>query len=575
MPSTKLMQPTTATTKVLKITQTGQELLRNPLLNKGSAFTERERDAFRLHGLLPSHVFTLDEQATRAYLQFQTKREDLEKNIFLTQLHDTNETLFFRLVTSHAEEMVPIIYTPVEAAAIESFSHGFRRPRGLFLSYPDKQRIKDIIANYPEDAVEAIVVTDSEAILGIGDQGVGGIGIAVGKLAIYTVCAGIYPGKTLPIILDVGTNNQQMLNDPLYMGWRHERLRGTEYDAFVDMFVQAVNKRWPKVCLQWEDFGRANARRLIDKYRHQLLTFNDDIQGTGAVAMAAIIAAVKLAATKLSEQRVVIFGAGSAGTGIADRIYSAMINAGLTEAQAKSRIYLIDTQGLLHTGLSNLPEFQKRFVQPQESVKSWSSTNGKITLADTVKNAKPTVLIGTSTQPKAFTEEIVREMCKHTERPIIFPLSNPTRLHEAVPEDLIRWTAGKALVTTGSPFPPVHYKDRTITIGECNNCLIFPGLALGAIAAEAKQISDEMIQAASYALSECAPALANLGKHPDEGLVPRISEVREVSRKVAFAVGTTAQKEGLATKTSADELEQKIADKMWAPDYSEYKPEYK
>jgi malate dehydrogenase (oxaloacetate-decarboxylating) len=567
MPSTKLAQYTTATNKVLHVKQIGQDLLRNPLLNKGSAFSERERDAFALHGLLPNRVFTLDEQTSRAYLQFQDKKDDLEKNIFLTQLHDNNETLFFRLVTNHAEEMVPIIYTPVEAAAIESFSHGFRRPRGLFLSYPDKDRIKDIIANYPEDDVEAIVVTDSEAILGIGDQGVGGIGITVGKLAIYTVCAGIYPGKTLPIVLDVGTNNQQMLNDPLYMGWRHERLRGTEYDAFVDTFVQAVAKRWPKVCLQWEDFGRANARRLLDKYRQHLLTFNDDIQGTGAVALAAIIAAVKLAGTKLSEQRVVVYGAGSGGTGVADQICSAMINAGLTEAQAKSRIYLIDVQGLLHTGLSNLPEFQKKFIQPEETVKGWSSSHGKITLADTVKNAKPTILIGTSTQPKAFTEEIVREMCRHTERPIIFPLSNPTRLHEAIPEDLIRWTDGKALVTTGSPFAPVHYKNRTITIGECNNCLIFPGLALGAIAAEAKHISDEMIHAASYALSECAPAL----KDPDDGLVPSISDAREVSRKVAFAVATLAQKDGLARKTSADELQQKIADKMWTPAYSEYK----
>lgn len=567
MPSTKLMQHTAATTKVLNVKQTGQELLRNPLLNKGSAFTEKERDTFALHGLLPSKVFTLDEQTSRAYLQYQEKKEDLEKNIFLTQLHDTNETLFFRLVTNHAEEMVPVIYTPVEAAAIESFSHGFRRPRGLFLSYPEKDLIKSIVANYPDDDVEAIVVTDSEAILGIGDQGVGGIGIAVGKLAIYTVCAGIYPGKTLPIVLDVGTNNQKMLNDPLYMGWRHERLRGAEYDAFVDTFVQAVSKRWPKVCLQWEDLGRANARRLLDKYRHQLLAFNDDIQGTGAVALAAIIAAVKVAGGKLSEQRVVIYGAGSGGTGVADQICSAMINDGLTESQAKSRIHLIDIQGLLHTGLSNLPEFQKRFVQPEESVKGWSSSNGKITLADTVKNAKPTILIGTSTQPKAFTEDIVREMCKHTARPIIFPLSNPTRLHEAVPEDLIRWTDGKALVTTGSPFAPVRYKNRTITIGECNNCLIFPGLALGAIAAEAKHVSDEMIHAASYALGECAPALTD----PNDGLVPRISEAREVSRKVAFAVGTQAQKEGLARKTSVDELEQKITDKMWTPAYSEYK----
>jgi len=575
MTSTKLAERSPATAKVLNLTKSGHELLCDPLLNKESAFTEKERDEFHLHGLLPYQIFTLDEQVTRVYLQFQSKEEDLEKNIFLTQLHDTNETLFFRLVANHAEEMVPIIYTPVEAAAIETFSHGFRRPRGLFLSYPDKDRLKDIIANYPEDDVEAIVVTDSEAILGIGDQGVGGIGIAVGKLAIYTICAGIHPGKTLPMVLDVGTNNQQMLNDPLYMGWRHERLRGAEYDAFVDTFVQAVHKKWPKVCLQWEDFGRANARRLIDKYRSQLLTFNDDVQGTGAVALAAIIAAVKLTKSKISEQRVVIYGAGSAGTGIADQICLAMIRDGLTEAQAKSRIYLLDVQGLLHTGLKDLPEFQRKFVQPQESVQGWASTRGKITLTDTVKNANPTILIGTSTQPKAFTEEIVREMAAHTSRPIIFPLSNPTRLHEAVPEDLIRWTNGKALVTTGSPFAPVHYKGRTIRIGECNNCLIFPGLALGAIAAEAKQVSDEMIHAASIALSECAPALADTDANSDEGLVPRISEVRDVSRKVAFAVGTAAQKQGLAERTSSEELKQRIADRMWTPTYPEYKFEYK
>jgi malate dehydrogenase (oxaloacetate-decarboxylating) len=565
--ASKLAQRSAAQDKLLNVKQSGQELLQNPLLNKGSAFTAKERDDFHLHGLLPYQIFTLDEQVSRAYLQFQSKTEDLEKNIFLTQLHDNNETLFFRLVSSYAEEMVPIIYTPVEAAAIESYSQGFRRSRGLFLSYPDRDRLKDIFANCTQDDVEAIVVTDSEAILGIGDQGVGGIGIAVGKLAIYTICAGIHPGKTLPIVLDVGTNNQQLLNDPLYMGWKHERLRGAEYDDFVDMFVQGVRKRWPKVCLQFEDFGRANARRLINKYRDQLLTFNDDVQGTGAVALAAIIAAVKVAKSRLSEQRVVIYGAGSAGTGIADELCSAMVKDGLTEAQAKSRIFLLDLQGLLHTGLKDLPEFQKRFVQPQENVQDWSSAGDKITLADTVRNAKPTVLIGTSTQPKAFTEVIVRDMAAHTARPIIFPLSNPTRLHEAIPEDLIRWTDGKALVATGSPFAPVHFKDRTIRIGECNNCFIFPGLALGAIAVGAKTVSDEMIHAASYALSECAPALEN----PNEGLVPRMSDVRQVSCKVAFAVGTAAQKEGLAEKTSVEELKQKIADKMWSPAYAQYK----
>jgi malate dehydrogenase (oxaloacetate-decarboxylating) len=551
----------------LEVRLCGRELLEDSVLNKGTAFSEEERDAFKLRGLLPNRIFSLEQHAALAYEQFNAKTSNIEKNIFLTALQDRNETVFFKLLADHTEELVPFIYTPVEALAVERYSHIYRRPRGLFLSYPDRSKLDDILSGAPDD-IEAIVVTDAEAILGIGDQGVGGIGICVGKLAIYTTCAGIHPAKTMPIVLDVGTNRKELIDDPLYQGWLHERLSGQEYDDFIEAFVQAVMKKWPKVCLQFEDFGRGNARRIVDKYRTKLLTFNDDMQGTGAVALAAILAAVKVSKTKLADQRVVIFGAGSAGTGIADQICSAMMRDGLTEQQAKERLWLIDVQGLLHNGLANLPEFQQRFARAQESIKGWKVSDGKkISLSETVKNVHPTILIGTSTQPKTFTEEIVRDMAAHVEHPIIFPLSNPTELHEAVPADLVNWTDGKALIATGSPFASVKFGGRTIEIGECNNCLIFPGLALGAIASQAKHITDDMIHAASDALSHCSPAF----NQSDAALVPNIRDVREVSRKVAQAVGLAAQDAGLAPKTTPDQLAEMIDAKMWEPKYVPYK----
>ncbi len=554
--------------EVQQVSTIGLALLENPLFNKGTAFTEEERDEFALQGLLPMHVSTLEEQVTRAYQHYQQKTTNLERNIYLTALHDRNETLFFQLMQDHVAEMVPMIYTPVEAIAIEQFSHVYRRPRGLFISYPERHKIQQILENYPNPDVEAIVATDAEQILGIGDQGIGGIGISVGKLAIYTVCAGIHPATTLPIVLDVGTDRQAFLDDPLYLGWRHTRLRGEEYDEFIATFVQAVKAKWPKVFLQWEDFGRSNARRIIDRYRNQLLTFNDDMQGTGAVALAALMAAFKVAQTQIRDQQVVIFGAGTAGSGIADQICAAMVRDGLSEDEARKRLWLIDKEGLLHTGVKGLPEFQQKYLKPLEIVQDWQGTDtDKITLADVVKHVHPTILIGTSTQPKSFTEEIVREMASHVERPIIFPLSNPTELHEAVPEDLINWTEGRALVATGSPFAPVDYQGRTMVIGECNNCLIFPGLALGAIASQALHVSDEMIEAASLALSECAPAM----KDPSNALVPSLDEVREVSRYVAIAVGQSAQKAGLAEPIPLEELTQKVDAKMWTPRYRHYR----
>lgn len=471
----------------------------------------------------------------------------------------------------HAAEMIPMIYTPVEAIAIQHFSHVYRQPRGLFISYPERYKIQQILENSFNPNVEAIVATDAEQILGIGDQGVGGIGISVGKLTIYTVCAGIQPTTTLPIVLDVGTDRQDFLDDPLYLGWRHPRWRGEEYDEFIATFVQAVKAKWPKVFLQWEDFGRSNARRIIDRYRNQLLTFNDDMLETGAVtlaALAALMAAFKVAETKIRDQQVVIFGAGTAGSGIADQICAAMVRDGLREEEARKRLWLIDKEGLLDVGLKDLPEFQQKYLKPLEILKDWQCANtDKITLADVVKHVHPTVLIGTSTQPKSFTEEIVREMASHVERPIIFPLSNPTELHKAVPEDLINWTEGRALVATGSPFAPIHYQERTIVIGECNNCLIFPGLALGAIASQALHVTDEMIEAASQALSECAPVL----KDPKNALVPSLDDVREVSRYIAIAVGKTDQKSGLAEPTTSEELERKVDAKIWTPQYVDYR----
>jgi malate dehydrogenase (oxaloacetate-decarboxylating) len=539
-------------------------LLDTPILNKGSAFTDDERRQFGLLGLLPYHSSTTDEQLVRTYENYQSKESDVERFIFLTALQDRNETLFYRLVHDHISEMMPIIYTPTVGAACQKYSHIFRRPRGLYIAYPHKEEIARILENAPPGNVDVIVVTDGERILGLGDLGVGGMGIPVGKLSLYTLCAGIHPATTLPILLDVGTDNQKLLNDPLYLGWRHERVRGDEYDSFIEAFVTAVQEKFPKVLLQWEDFSKNNASRLLNRYRDRLCTFNDDIQGTGAVTLAGLLAAMKVLKSRLSEQRIVILGAGSSGIGISDQICKAIQREGHSESDARGRLYLVDSRGLVQASRNDLGSFKQRYAVSLESLATWQLlTPGQFTFADVVNNVHPTVLIGTSAQTGAFSEDLVREMATHAARPIIFPLSNPTSKCEAQPSDILTWTNGRALIATGSPFAPVSSNGATITIGQCNNSFIFPGVGLGILASGAQRVTDEMFVAAALSLSERSPAL----KDETASLYPPLEQVREVSMGVALAVGLEAQRSGLAEETTLDELQQRIANRSWSPHY--------
>jgi malate dehydrogenase (oxaloacetate-decarboxylating) len=548
----------------LNVNLSGHQLLDEPLLNKGSAFSFEERSELGLLGLLPLHCSTIDEQLARAYENYQRKNSDVERFIFLTALQDRNEILFYRLLNEHVSEMMPIIYTPTVGEACRRYSHWFRRPRGLFISFPYRDEIRTLLDNAPVQDVDVIVVTDGERILGLGDLGVGGMGIPVGKLSLYTLCAGIHPRTTLPILLDVGTDNQELLKDPLYLGWRHERVRGEEYEQFIEAFVEAVNEKFPRVLLQWEDFSKQNAPRLLERYRNRLCTFNDDIQGTGAVTVAGLLAATKMIDTRLSEQRIVILGAGASAIGISDQIVAAMIDDGVSEALAHSNIWLVDSRGLVHEGRTDLDAFKRKYAQPTERFADWLvADNEKISFAEVVANVRPTILIGTSAQPGAFTESIIREMAKHVERPLIFPLSNPTSKSEATPADLIAWTDGRALVATGSPFAPVAYKDRTIQIGQCNNSFIFPGVGLGVIASRACRVTDTMFTAAAKVLSEFSPA----ARESDAPLYPPLEQVREVSRAVAVQVGLEAQRLGLADRTTAEALKERIQEKMWKPNY--------
>lgn len=552
----------------LDVSLTGDLLLDHPLLNKGSAFSEMERREFGLLGRLPFHASTIDEQLTRTYENYRLKESDLERYIFLVSLQDRNETLFYRLLQEHITEMMPIIYTPTVGLGCQQYSHIFRRPRGLYLPYPYKDEIDTILGNTPNQNVEVIVVTDGERILGLGDLGVGGMGIPVGKLSLYTLCAGIHPATTLPILLDVGTNNPGLLNDPLYLGWRHERVRGEQYDEFVEAFIASVMRQFPNVLLQWEDFAKNNAPRLLERYRDRLCTFNDDIQGTAAVTLAGLLAAMKVIGTKLSEQRVAMLGAGASAIGISDQIATAMVSEGLSEEQARAAIWLIDSQGLVHSERTGLETSKQKYAQPIGRLTDWKVEKAdRFTLKDVVRNAQPTILIGISAQPGAFTEEIVREMAQHTSRPVIFPLSNPTSKCEAIPADLFAWTEGRALIATGSPYPELEAQGRKIRFGQCNNAFIFPGVGLGVIASGARRVTNEMFIAAARVLSEHAPAWAD----PTAPLYPQLEKVQEVSRRVAMAVGLEAQRVGLAEKTTPDELEQQIAAKMWAPHYVPFK----
>ena len=551
----------------LYIPYAGPILLEFPLLNKGSAFSVEERNDFNLNGLLPETVETIDEQAQRAWRQFQDFKNANDKHVYLRNIQDTNETLFYRLLDSHLEEMMPIIYTPTVGAACEHFSEIYRRARGLFISYPNRGSIEDMLQNATKQNVKVIVVTDGERILGLGDQGIGGMGIPIGKLSLYTACGGISPAYTLPVVLDVGTNNQQLLNDPLYMGWRHPRITGEEYDNFVNEFIQAVKNRWPNVLLQFEDFAQKNAMPLLERYRDEVCCFNDDIQGTASVTLGTLIAASRAAGSKMSEQKVVFLGAGSAGCGIAEQIIAQMKSEGLSDEEARARVFMVDRFGLLTDKQPNLLSFQSKLVQKSDQLAEWDSSSDSLSLLDVVRNAHPDILIGVSGQPGLFSEEIIREMHKHCARPIVMPLSNPTSRVEATPQDILAWTDGAALVATGSPFAPVTWKDKTFAIAQCNNSYIFPGIGLGVIASGATRVTDSMLMAASRALADCSP-LVNDGSGP---VLPEVKDIQGVSKVIAMAVGKAAQLAGVAVVSSEDVLSRAIAANFWLPQYRHYR----
>lgn len=535
----------------MEVKITDFSLLNHNLLNKGMGFTEKERDEFFLHGLIPPCIATIDDQRLRSYETFKKKSTALEKYIYLRDLQNSNETLFYNLLTFHIEEMMPIIYTPTVGDGCLLFSQIYRRPRGLFLSYPNRNLIDKILANSHFDDVKVIVVSDGERILGLGDQGAGGMGISIGKLSLYTACAGIHPSTTLPILLDTGTDNESLIQDPFYVGWRHKRIRGKEYDDFIDHFICAVKKRFPHILLQWEDFSKQNAEPLLERYQNSLCTFNDDIQGTAAVVLATIFAAEHLTKTKIDQEKIVIVGAGSAGCGIAELLFQAMKSENLSAEEAKSRIFLMDTRGLLTKDSLNLSAKQKAFAEK-------SSYPTGLSLEETIDQVQPTILIGVSGQKGVFTEKIIRKMAQLNKRPMIFPLSNPTSCAEAVPSDLLKWTNEKAIVGTGSPFPDID---------QVNNAYIFPGVGLGVIASQATKVSDAMFLAAAKALADSSPIKEN----PEKSLLPPLTKLREVSFHVALLVAKEAVQSGLAPFKSSQELEQAIHDTMWQPQYIPYK----
>ncbi|MED1300740.1 NAD-dependent malic enzyme [[Bacillus thuringiensis] serovar konkukian] len=559
---------TVASNGSLETTLRGVEVLSTPLLNKGVAFTQEEREELGLKGLLPPAVLTLEEQARRAYEQFCSQPDDLLKNVYLTALHDRNEVLFYRILTDHLREMLPIVYTPTVGVAIQRYSHEYRKPRGVYLSINDPSGIEEAFANIGATAenIDLVVVTDGEGILGIGDWGVGGINIAIGKLAVYTAAVGIDPSRVLPVILDVGTNREELLDNPFYIGNRHPRITGEAYDEFIDTFVQAVNKQFPKALLHWEDFSSRNARKILDKYRHDICTFNDDIQGTGAVSLAAVLSAVKASGVPLSEHRVVVFGAGTAGIGIADQVRDAMVRVGVLEEESYKRFWCIDRNGLVTDNMEDLLDFQMPYARKEAEVSKWKQ-NDVIGLAEVVKHVKPTILIGTSTVAGAFKEEIVKEMASHVERPIILPMSNPTPLAEAKPADLIEWTEGRALVATGSPFEPVTYNGVTYVIGQSNNALIFPGLGLGTIVVRASVMTDGMFAAAAEAVASMVDT-----SQPGAPILPEVEELRNISEMVAIEVAKVAVAEGVARENLSDnDIKIAVKEAIWEPEYRQIK----
>jgi len=552
---------------VVRTRLSGYDLLNNPRLNKGTAFTEEERDVFGLHGLLPPDEGTLEQQLERRKRALGNQPTGFGKYSFMRDLQDTNETLFYSLIAHNVEELLPVVYTPDVGEGCQRFSEIWRKPRGLFISYPNRDRIEQILSDPRYDDVRCIVVSDGERILGLGDQGAGGMGIPIGKMALYTALAGIHPEHCLPVLLDVGTDNEDRLNDPIYVGWRNKRVRGQEYDDFVEAFVSAVKRRWPHILLQWEDFAGSNAARLLERYREQLCTFNDDIQGTAAVTTATLLAAVNATGIPLEEQTVVFLGFGSAGIGIANLMLTAMKETGLSEEQARKRFYAVDRYGLLVEGGKDIRPNQQPFARKKVDMEGWTLSGGnEITLLDVVRNAKATVLVGVSGQPGAFTEDVVREMAKHTDRPVIFPLSNPTSREEATPEDLLKWTDGKALIGTGSPFAPVNFKGQSIHITQTNNSYIFPGLALGILTSKAKRVTDGMIMASAKKLAELSPTL----KDRHANLLPPIADSRRVGLLVGEAVGKQAIVDGVAGVADEKAFEDALHAYVWEPVYLPY-----
>lgn len=545
-------------------------LLEISILNKGTAFTARERQEFELDGFLPAVIETIDEQERRVYYQISQLHNDLNKHIFLRNIQDTNETLYYNLLTKHLEEMLPIIYTPTVGLACQKFSQIYRRKRGLFVSYPDRDKIAVMLKNMDKRNVKVIVVTDSERILGLGDQGIGGMSIPIGKLAIYSSCGGISPAYTLPITLDVGTNNQALLDDPMYMGWRHKRIVGDDYYNFVDEFIQQVTTRWPGVLVQFEDFAQAHATPLLKKYAQKIRCFNDDIQGTASVTVGTLLAACHANHSELKNHRIVFIGGGSAGCGIATQIVAHMVKEGLTEAQALSRIYLFTHQGLLTAEMDHLLDFQRKFARDPNEVTDWSGAGEAIGLLSLVRESKPTILIGVSGQAGLMTEGVIKAMYANCRKPIVLPLSNPTSHAEAFPEDIIRWTEGNAIVATGSPFKPVDFERGTLVIAQCNNSYIFPGVGLGVIASQAKHVTENMFMAASSALAKSSPLVKGTG----DTLLPALSQIREVSLSIALAVGLQAMEDGVAEVISAQELKVKIKDNFWEPQYRDYRRKF-
>ncbi len=549
--------------EVIRTTLRGRDVLNNALVNKGTAFTTEERKALGIESLLPPGVMSMSDQLTRVYKQFSAEPSDLAKYIYLNTMQDRNETLFYRLLGEHIEEMLPIVYTPTIGKAIQEYSHWFHKPRGIYLSIDDPDGIETALANYGRRAedVDLIVATDSEGILGIGDQGVGGVAITIGKISVYVAAAGIHPFRALPVVLDTGTNNLDLLSDPAYLGVRHARVRGERYDEFVDKFVETATRMFPNAMLHWEDFGASNAHRILDRYIDDHRTFNDDIQGTAAIVVAAILSADRAAGQMLRDQTIVIHGAGTAGVGIADLLINFMQQQGLSEEEARSRFYCLGSRGLIVEG-KKMRDFQAPFARSQAEVAGWKLDDpSQIQLADVVRNVRPGIMIGTSAQGGSFTEKIVKEMAAHCERPIIMPLSNPTAKAEAVPQDIIEWTDGRALIATGSPFGPVTYKGKTYKIAQANNALVFPGIGLGVITSRAKRITDSMLVASAKAVRDVVT-----DHSVGASLLPSIKNLRPVSTAVGLAVAEQAMDEGIAERYLENPI-QDIYDNLWHPVY--------